>query len=868
MSEHQRFAYRSLAELGAEIARLGVGIPLQEGVGILAEPVTVGRFRLPNRFAVHPMEGFDSDTKGAPGPLSFRRYRRYAEGGAGLLWFEATAVLWEARSNPGQLWLHEGSVDAFARLVAETRRTAREAWGREPVLVLQLTHSGRYSKPAGVPRPLIAHHSPILDPLHRLPADYPLLTDDDLDRLQDHFVAAARLAARAGFDGVDIKGCHRYLAAELHASFTRSGRYGGSFENRTRLLRETMTRIREEVPGVFVTTRLNAYDAIAYPYGFGVSTYDYRVPDLSEPLRYVGLLKGMGIPLLNLSIGNPYYNPHYGRPYDFQVYGANLPEEHPLQGIARFLAITRTVQMAYPDLPVIGSGYAWLRHFMPNVAAAVVQSGGATLVGQGRGAFAYPDSVRDILAKGAMDPGKCCVTCSGCTQIMRDGAKTGCVLHDAEVYGPQYRLGRRYAMDRLQHEVRRCRACLEATCAAACPAHIDIPNFLKAFARGDIAAAYSTLRERNVLPEMCGFVCPANEQCQGHCVEDIFVKNPVPIQDIQVVVARSARLQGLTGVKLGAATGKRVTVVGGGPAGLACAIRLLERGHNLTLIERSARLGGTPQTSIPEERYADADAEVEAILAPALAAGRLEVRLHTALGRDTTLDAVRQATDAVFLGVGLTATARLGDANGVTDALTFLRDAKRGALPPLPARVAVLGAGNTAMDAASTALGLGARDVTLIYRRSFREMPAWKAERDAFLAKGGNILLLHQPVGYEQDAGGQVRGVRLVRTELGEPDASGRRRPVPLPGTASVFACDLVIEAMGQALDEDLRQALAGIEITPGGLIAVDAHFATSLPAVFAAGDAVNGGTTAVQGIAEALRTAEAIHEDLMARQG
>jgi NADPH-dependent glutamate synthase beta subunit-like oxidoreductase/2,4-dienoyl-CoA reductase-like NADH-dependent reductase (Old Yellow Enzyme family) len=865
MSEHQRFSYRSLDELRADSARLGLSIPVQEDVGILAQPLKVGRHLLSNRLAIHPMEGFDSDSQGAPGPLSFRRYRRYAEGGASLLWFEATAVLWEARSNPGQLWLHDGSVDVFARLVEETRHAACEVWGREPVMVLQLTHSGRYSKPAGVPRPLIAHHSPMLDPTHRLPPDYPLVTDDYLDQLQEHFVTAARLAAQAGFDGVDIKGCHRYLAAELHASHTRGGRYGGSFENRTRLLRETMARIRNEVPGVFITTRLNAYDAIAHPYGFGVDAHDYRVPDLTEPLRLIGLLQDLGIPLLNLSIGNPYYNAHYGRPYDFQVYGANVPEEHPLQGIARFLGITSMVQKAFPDLPVIGSGYSWLRQFLPHVAAAVVQAGGARLIGQGRGAFAYPDSVRDILEKGAMDPKRCCVTCSGCTQIMRDGAKTGCVIHDAAIYGPQYRLGRRYAMDRLQHEVRRCRACLEATCVSACPAHVDIPGFLKAFALGDIAGAYAILRQSNVLPEMCGFVCPANEQCQGRCVEDIFARNPLPIQDIQLVVARAARLQGLTGVRLGTPTGRRVAVVGGGPAGLACSIRLLEFGHGVMLIERGDRLGGTPQTTIPAERYADADAELEAILAPALAAKRLEVRLNTALGPDLILDDLLQAADAVFLGVGLTASARPGGTDGVIDALAFLRRAKQGLIATLPRRVAVLGAGNTAMDAASTALALGARDVTIIYRRSFREMPAWKEERDAFLDKGGNILLQHQPNGYETDDTAHLQGVRLLRTELGEPDTSGRRRPVPQPGTESVLACDLVIEAMGQALDLDLRSAFAGT-VSADGRVAVGAGFATSIPRVFAAGDAVNGGTTAVQGIAEAMRAATAIHEAIMAQ--
>ncbi|MBT7300067.1 MAG: NADH:flavin oxidoreductase, partial [Victivallales bacterium] len=294
MSGHHRFNYHSAAALQQDAAELGIELPWSDDLSILGDATEIAGLTVPNRFVVHPMEGFDSDEQGAPGQLCARRYCRYAEGGTGLIWFEATAVLWEARSNPGQLWLHDGNVGAFAEVVAATRKAAREAHGREPVMVIQLTHSGRYSKPTGIPSPLIAHHSAVLDPKHNLPADYPLVTDDYLDQLQEHFVHAAELAARAGFDGVDIKGCHRYLAAELHASFTREGRYGGSLENRTRLLRETMTRIRERVPSLFVTTRLNAYDAIAYPYGFGVDRDDYRVPDLSEPIEYIGMLKEIG----------------------------------------------------------------------------------------------------------------------------------------------------------------------------------------------------------------------------------------------------------------------------------------------------------------------------------------------------------------------------------------------------------------------------------------------------------------------------------------------------------------------------------------------------------------------------------------------
>lgn len=442
-AKHARFHLKTLEGLRRHLDALGENLPLSEDLSVLGASLELAGRTVPNRLGVHPMEGLDSLPNGAPGPLSFRRYLRYARGGFGLIWVESTAVLPEARSNPGQLWLHDGNVDAFRDLVQQIRETAVESFGREPVLVIQLTHSGRYSKPAGVPEPIIAHRSPILDPLHKLPDDYPVVSDDYLDRLQDTYVSAGRLAALAGFDGVDIKSCHCYLVSELLASHRRGGRYGGCYENRTRLLRETLTRIKADVSGFFVTTRMNAYDAIPYPYGFGVSRDDHRVPDLADPIRLAGELEELGVPVLNVSIGNPYYNPHYGRPYDRPVAGATPPDDHPLVGVCRFLGITRSIQESHPDLPVMGSGYTWLRHLLPYAAAGVISSGGAMLVGLGRGAFAYPDCVRDILEKGAMDPEKCCVACSACTQIMLDGGRTGCVVRDSEVYEPEYRMARR-----------------------------------------------------------------------------------------------------------------------------------------------------------------------------------------------------------------------------------------------------------------------------------------------------------------------------------------------------------------------------------------------------------------------------------------
>lgn len=861
MPQHKRFHLKDLDLLRAELRALGLTLPIEEDLFILGDRVRIGRRETPNRFVVQPMEGFDSTADGTPGPLCFRRYGRYAAGGSGLIWFEATAVLHEARSNPHQLALHKGSVGVYARLVSETRRIAREAFGHDILMVIQLTHSGRYSKPTGRPRPIIAHHSAVLDPKHNLPPDYPLVTDEYLDRLQDVYVEAAKLAAQAGFDGVDLKSCHRYLVSELLASFTREGKYGGSLENRSRMLRETLQRISQEVPGIFVTTRMNVYDAIPYPYGFGVNRDDYRVPDLAEPLEVIRQLRTIGIPLINLTIGNPYYQPHYGRPFDRPVAGVPLPDEHPLQGVARFVEITRTIQQALPDLPVIATGYSWLRHLMPYLAAGVIRQGGATLVGQGRGAFAYPDSVKDILTTGRMSPAKACITCSGCSQIMRDGTMTGCVVRDSEVYGPQYKLGRRFAMDRLVAEAKRCQDCEFPTCSAGCPAGVNVPEFLRAFADGDIPTAYDVLRRSNVLPEMCAHVCPAEVQCEGGCVERIFAECALPIRDIQLVVSQIARREGITGARLPEKpTGKRVAVVGGGPAGVACAVRLLEKGHAVVLFEKSQRLGGTPDSIIPVARYENAAEEIDAILAPARTSGRIEVRYGCALGGCVSLEKLRTEFDAVFLAPGLGRASSLGEADGVVDALAFLQGVKRGRIRSVDQRVAVLGGGNTAIDAALSAKQLGAKDVYLVYRRSYAEMPAWPNERQHLLEAGAHLLILTAPLGYQIDEQGKLVGLRIVRTELGEPDESGRHAPRAIAGTENVLPIDTVIEAIGQAIPADLRQALAGLELTRHGLIATAPNSqATSMAKVFAGGDLVNGGTTAVQGIAEGMRAAEEI---------
>ena len=445
---HERFRFKDRAALEKKIAALGLAIPVSDDISVLFSHVVVARRVLPNRFAVLPMEGADGDASGRPTELTMRRYKRYAEGGASLIWFEATAVTPDGRSSPRQLWINPESRDAFKRLVKETRLAAHRKFGHDHnlILILQLTHSGRNSKPQGRPAPVIAQHSPLLDARLGLSPDHPLITDAALDALQEDFAAAARLAKEAGFDGVDVKACHGYLVSELLASFTRSGsRYGGSFENRGRFLVETSERIKQEVRGIFVTGRLSLYDAIPFPYGFGVNQKDPAEPDLDEPVRLIKKLREVDFPVLAVSLGVPAYQSHYGRPSDKPLIGQKLPDEHPLVGVARWIRLAAIIQKTFPTLPVVGGGYSWLRHLFAHVAAAAVESERSSLIGLGRGSIAFPDWVNALAADGVLEPRRVCVTCSKCSQMLRAGCAVGCAVQDAEVYLAEYREARKRA---------------------------------------------------------------------------------------------------------------------------------------------------------------------------------------------------------------------------------------------------------------------------------------------------------------------------------------------------------------------------------------------------------------------------------------
>ncbi|MCS7223310.1 MAG: NADH:flavin oxidoreductase [Armatimonadetes bacterium] len=444
------FHYRSAEQLANEVNRLGLTdqIILDSQVRRLAQPVSVGGRKLWNAFAYHPMEGCDGTTDGRPSALTERRYERLATGGGALIWVEATAVSLEGRANPRQLCINEQTAKDFERLVKRIRQRHKERFGEERILIgLQLTHSGRYCYQD--PRPVVG--DPVLD--RRLPARWSgrYVTDGELEDLTKDFLHAARLAWSVGFDFVDIKQCHRYLLSELLSAKTRPGPYGGDLSHRTRLARQIFLEIWNQIGDqILLASRINVFDGPAfdssgrpekYPqpflYGFGCDPNDPLKVDLTEPIQWIKEMVDLGVQMVNVTMGNPYANPHIGRPFDRPPNDGYPAPEHPLVGVARHFQATAQVKKAVgPQALIVGTGYSFLRQFLWMAAEANLRRERVDIVGVGRGALAYPDFAQDLLNTGAMDVRKVCLAVSFCTTLMRTKdhplgqAPTGCVPRD------------------------------------------------------------------------------------------------------------------------------------------------------------------------------------------------------------------------------------------------------------------------------------------------------------------------------------------------------------------------------------------------------------------------------------------------------
>ena len=427
----------------------GSGSPL--GQPLRSNGITIG-----NRFAIHPMEGWDGTADGRPTDLTIRRWANFGRSGAKLIWGgEAVAVRHDGRANPNQLLIGPHALEDLSHLretlVAEHKKTTGSVDGL--LIGLQLTHSGRYSRPnsnRGEPR--ILYHHPFLDGRLGLSSDYPVLSDGDIREIIDAFHKAARVAERMEFDFVDVKHCHGYLGHEFLSAHTRTGDYGGSFENRTRFLREVVQGIRTYAPALKIGVRLSAVDIVPfrpdpagstpgkpgagvpepfedllpYRWGFGVNQANPVESDLTEPVRFLTLLGELGIRLVNISAGSPYYNPHVQRPALFPPSDGYMPPEDPLVGVARQMAATRTLKQQFPDLVIVGTAYTYLQEFLPNVAQAAIREGWADSIGLGRMVLSYPELPWHVLQGRILERKRVCRTFSDCTTAPRNGLPSGC----------------------------------------------------------------------------------------------------------------------------------------------------------------------------------------------------------------------------------------------------------------------------------------------------------------------------------------------------------------------------------------------------------------------------------------------------------
>lgn len=410
--------------------------------GPLGSSHTVAGREVGNRFAALPMEGWDCMTDGTPGELTVRRWARIGAGGAKLIWGgEATAVRQDGRASGNQLLLNTETVDHVAGLRATLLEAHETSCGQtdDVLMGLQLTHSGRYSRPTGDAAPLVAYNHPVLD--GRFAEPVRVLSDDDLDELVEDFVVAAELAEQAGFDFVDVKHCHGYLAHELLSAHRRDGRYGGSFENRTSFLRQVVQGIRTRT-GLAIGVRLSLADmrpfesgtdgtgqpvetALPYWSAFG-SAPDGLGFDFTETHRFVDLLESLNIGLLCATVGSPYYNPHIQRPAAFPPSDGYQPPEDPLRGVFRQIDAVRQIKAMHPSMTVVGSGYSYLQQWLPNVAQAEVRAGRADFVGLGRMILSYPDLPKTVLAGEKLTSKRICRTFSDCTTAPRHGMVSGC----------------------------------------------------------------------------------------------------------------------------------------------------------------------------------------------------------------------------------------------------------------------------------------------------------------------------------------------------------------------------------------------------------------------------------------------------------
>ena len=422
----------------------------------LTRPLPYKGRTIGNRWAVQPMEGWDGTTTGGVTEPMIRRWQRFGESGGKIIWGgEAMAVRPDGRANPHQLIINEANQTGIAKLREKLMAAHKTHYGTTDDLLIgfQLTHSGRFCRPHDKRlESRVAYRHPLLDKKFNVTSDDQVFTDTELKDLVKDYARAAKIAADIGADFVDVKHCHGYLLHEFLSAHTRPGVYGGSFENRTRLFCEIVAAIRAVAPKLEIGVRLSAFDLVPfkpnpelaepgklgpgmpenyshclpYRYAFGVNQNNPVEYDLTETIQFLKLLEKLGIQLVNLSAGSPYYNPHIQRPAIYPPSDGYQPPEDPLVGVARLINVVKELKARFPNLIMVGTGYSYLQEFLPQVAEYYVRHGQVDSVGLGRAVLSYPTMLAHATTRGKLEPRYVCRTFSDCTTAPRNGLISGC----------------------------------------------------------------------------------------------------------------------------------------------------------------------------------------------------------------------------------------------------------------------------------------------------------------------------------------------------------------------------------------------------------------------------------------------------------
>ena len=436
MPQVQNFS--SIESIRSLIRREKVDIGLENDISILKNSLDAGELFFPNRLAIQPLEFADADTEGAPTSSTIERYIKYAEGCAGLIWFEATSIEFpDARTHGSMLLINRQNLPKYKKLLSKVKEASeislrKNGLNGRALIVLQLSHAGRNRHEKTENSPALAFRDSKFDELSGLGSYGRIMEDEEYEELGESFLNASKLAYEAGFDAVDIKACHGYLLNEMLASYKRKGKYGGeTFENRSRFILETIKKIISETGGL-VTSRLSGYDGIPYPYGFGVAKQEDETEGLpafnpTEPVELLRKMRSAGVVFVNISLGNPHINALVSRPFTTMEMGGGL--EHPLKGVERHFDIVQTLKKAVPKMLFIGSGYSWLRQYSFNAAAHNISRGNVDLAGWGRLAISSPEFPKKILHQDVSEI-KICINCSSCIKLLRAERQVGCTVHD------------------------------------------------------------------------------------------------------------------------------------------------------------------------------------------------------------------------------------------------------------------------------------------------------------------------------------------------------------------------------------------------------------------------------------------------------